>query len=94
MKPAVAIFRQLHHGIVVDPEMAETSPAADFFHFGAQLFFIAPLRHFGENALQLLIRLLLGRGDFLAVVFPLDGALPVQCQLALFCLPDCVLNIS
>ena len=39
---SVAIFRQLHHGIVVSPEVAETNPAADFFHSGAQLFFIAP----------------------------------------------------
>ena len=94
MKSAVAVFRQLHHRIVVNPEVAEPDPAADFFHSGAQFFFIAPLRHFGENTLQLLIRLLFSRGDFLAVVFPLNGALPVQRQLALFCSLDCILNIS
>ena len=60
----------------------------------AEIFFTAPLRHFGENALQLLIRLLLIGRDFLAGIFPLDGALPVQRQLALFCLLDCILNIS
>ena len=76
MESAVAIFRQLHHGIVVNPEIAEPDPAVNFLHAGAQLFFIAPLRRLGENALQLLIRLLFGRGDFLAAVFPLDGALP------------------
>ena len=32
MKSAVAIFRQLHHGIVISPEVAETNPAADFIH--------------------------------------------------------------
>ena len=76
MKPAVAIFRQLHHGIVVNPEMAEPEFAPDVLHVMVQFFFIAPLRHFGKNALQLLIRLLLGKGYFLASVFPLDGALP------------------
>jgi len=92
-KLAVAIFRQLHHGMVVDPEVAEPDPATDVFHVMAEIFFIAPLWHFGENALQLLICLLFGRGDFLAAVFPLNGALPVQRQLALLCALDCVLNI-
>ena len=64
--------------MVVNPEVAEPDPAADVFHVMAEIFFTAPLRHFGENALQLLIRLLFGRGDFLALVFPLDGALPIQ----------------
>ena len=59
-----------------------------------QFFFIAPLRHLGKNALQLLIRLLLGRGDFFASVFPLDGALPVQCQLALLCSLNRILNVG
>ena len=78
---------------MVSPEVAEPEPAADVLHVMAQFFFIAPLWHFGKNALQLLIRLLLGRGDFFASVFPLDGALPVQRQLALLCALDCVLNI-
>ena len=94
MKSAVAFLRQLHHGFVVNPETAEPEPATDVFHVMAEIFFTAPLRHFGENALQLLIRLLLIGRDFLAGIFPLDGALPVQCQLALFCLLDCILNIS
>ncbi|HAH89611.1 MAG TPA: hypothetical protein DCL93_05925 [Faecalibacterium sp.] len=94
MKSAVAILRQLHHGFVVNPEMTEPEPATDVFHVMAEIFFTAPLRHFGENALQLLIRLLLIGRDFLAGIFPLDGALPVQRQLALFCLLDCILNIS
>ena len=55
MKSAVAIFRQLHHGIVVNPEMAEPEPTADVLHVMAEIFFTAPLWHFGENALQLLI---------------------------------------
>ena len=78
---------------VVNPEMAEPEFAPDVLRVMVQFFFIAPLRHFGKNALQLLIRLLLGRGYFLASVFPLDGALPVQRQLALLCALDCVLNI-
>lgn len=94
MKSAVAILRQLHHGIMVNPEMAEPEPAADVLHVMAEIFFTAPLRHFGENALQLLIRLLFGRGGFLATVFPLDGTMPVQCQLAALCLLDCILNIG
>ena len=49
MKFAVAIFRQRHHGIVVSPEVAETNPAADVLHVMAEIFFTAPLRHFGEN---------------------------------------------
>ena len=76
MKAAVAIFRQLHHGIVVNPEMAEPEPAADVLHVMAEIFFTTPLRHFGENALQLLIRPLLTGRDFLAIIFPLDGTLP------------------
>ena len=32
MKSSVAIFRQLHHGIVVNPEMAEPEPAANVLH--------------------------------------------------------------
>lgn len=57
--------------------MAEPDPAADVFNVMAEIFFTAPLRHFGENALQLLIRVLFGRGGFLATVFPLDSTLPV-----------------
>ena len=76
MKSAVAIFRQLHHGIVVNPEMAEPDPAADVLHVMVEIFFTAPLQHFGENTLQLLIRLLLIGRDFLAGIFPLDGTLP------------------
>ena len=34
MKSAVAILRQLHHGIVVNPEMAEPESAADVLHPG------------------------------------------------------------
>ena len=93
MKSAVTIFRQLYHRVVVSPEVAEPEPAAGVLHVIAQFFFIAPLRHFGKNTLQLLIRLLFGRGGFLAAVFPLDGALPVQRQPALLCALDCVLNI-
>ena len=52
------------------------NPAADFFHSKAQLFFIVPLRHFGENTLQLLIRLLFSRGDFFAVVCQYNVSLP------------------
>ena len=70
MKPAVAIFRQLHHGIVVDPEMAEPEFAPGVLHVMVQFFFIAPLWHFGKNALQLLIRLLLGRGLLSCIGIP------------------------
>ena len=77
MKSAVAILRQLHHGIVVNPEMAEPEPTANVLHVMAEIFFTAPLRHFGENVLQLLIRLLLIGRDFLAGIFPVDDALPV-----------------
>ena len=76
MKSAVAIFCQLHHGIVVNPEMAEPEPTADVLHVMAEIFFTAPLQHFGDNTLQLLIRLLLIGRDFLAGIFPLDGTLP------------------
>ena len=93
-KCAVTIFRQLHHGVVVSPEVAEPDPAADVFHVMAEIFFTAPLRHLGKNTLQLLIRLLFGRGGFLATVFLLDGTLPVQCQLAALCLLDRILNIG
>ena len=94
MKSAVAILRQLHHGIVVNPEMAEPDPAADVLHVMAEIFFTTPLRHFGENALQLLIRLLLTGRDFLAGIFPLDGTLPIQRQLALLCPLDRILNVG
>lgn len=76
------------------PVVAIPDPAANFLHVGVQIFFIAPLRNLGKNALQLLIRLLFGWGDFFATVFPLDGALPVQCQLPLFCPLDRILNVG
>ena len=53
MKSAVAIFRQLHHGIVVSPEVAVPKPAADVLHVMAQFFFAAPLRSLGQNAILL-----------------------------------------
>ena len=37
MKSAVAVFRQLHHGIVVNPEMAEPESAADVLHVMAEM---------------------------------------------------------
>ena len=74
--------------------MAEPEPATDVFHVMAEIFFTAPLRHFGENTLQLLIRLLLIGRDFLAGIFPLDGALPVQCQLAELRLLNRILNVG
>ena len=50
------------------PVVAVPDPAANFLHVGAQIFCIVPLRNLGKNALQLLIRLLFGGGDFFATV--------------------------
>ena len=85
----IAALRNICH-----PEMAEPEPTADVLYAMAEIFFTAPLQHFGENTLQLLIRLLLIGRDFLAGIFPLDGTLPVQCQLVALCLLDCILNIG
>ena len=49
---SVAIFCQLHHGVVLIPKVAETHPAADIFHVMAQFFFAAPLRSLRQNAIQ------------------------------------------
>ena len=49
---SVAIFRQLHHGVVLIPKVAKTHPAADIFHVMAQFFFAAPLWSLGQNAIQ------------------------------------------
>ena len=76
------------------PVVAIPDPAANFLHVGAQIFFIAPLRNLGKNALQLLVRLLIGWGEFFAKVLLLDSSLRVQRQLTLFCPLDCILNIG
>lgn len=52
IKSAVAIFRQLHHGVVFLPVVAVPDSAADVRHVMMQFFFAAPLRSFGQNALQ------------------------------------------
>ena len=52
IKSAVAIFRQLHRGVVFLPVVAIPDSAADVRHVMMQFFFAAPLRSFGQNALQ------------------------------------------
>ncbi|MEE0524944.1 MAG: hypothetical protein UDI22_03335, partial [Faecalibacterium prausnitzii] len=52
IKSAVAIFRQLHHGVVFLPVVAVPDSAADVRHVMMQFFFAAPLWSLGQNAIQ------------------------------------------
>ena len=49
---SVAIFCQLHHGVVLIPKVTEANPATDVLHFDTQFFFAAPLRSLRQNAIQ------------------------------------------
>ena len=41
---SVAVFRLLHHGVVLIPKVTEANSATDVLHFDTQFFIVAPLR--------------------------------------------------